>query len=264
MKCFKITVEYDGTDYFGWQRQKTAPTIQGAIETAIRRIIGRPVTVHGSGRTDAGVHALGQVAHFHCETRLDAPTLHRALNALLPADIAVRRCETAPDAFHARFDAIGKTYRYCIDNRPVRPAVGRRYAWHIWKPLDTNAMQKTLAHIRGTYDFKAFEGTGSPRRHTVRTVFEAALHKRADRGLVFEIRANGFLKFMVRNITGTLVYVGLGKLSPDDVARILASGDRRQAGVTAPPHGLFLVAVDYDERDGQGASAAQAPAGQSA
>ncbi|MFZ7125914.1 MAG: tRNA pseudouridine(38-40) synthase TruA [Desulfobacterales bacterium] len=246
MKNFKLIVEYDGTAYAGWQRQKSDPTIQGAIEKAVHRISRQRVTVHGSGRTDAGVHALGQTAHFECATRLDAAVLQKALNALLPKDIVIRDCAEAPKTFHARFDARAKTYRYRIDNRSTRPAIGRGYAWHIRKPLDLAAMAAALPHIRGTHDFKAFEGSGSPRSHTIRTVNRADLETGENGRVVFEVNANGFLRFMVRNLTGTLVEVGLGKLEPDEVGRILFSGDRRQAGATAPPHGLFLVEVQYE------------------
>lgn len=246
MKNFKLILEYDGTAYFGWQRQKKERTIQGEIETAIQGVIGEKTTVHGSGRTDAGVHALGQTANFLCRTRLNSEEMHRALNALLPKDISVRGCEPVPETFHARFDAIGKTYRYCIDNRPVRPAVGRQYAWHISSPLDLTAIQKALPHIRGTQDFKAFEGAGSPRDHTVRTVSRASIQRDNNGQVEFEISANGFLRFMVRNLVGTLVDVGLGKRTPDDVKDIREAQDRGRAGITAPPHGLFLMNVEYD------------------
>lgn len=252
MKNFKIILEYDGTAFFGWQRQKKERTVQSEIEAAIQRIVGEKTAVNGSGRTDAGVHALGQTANFLCQTRMDAKEMHRALNAMLPKDISIRSCERVSETFHARFDAVGKTYQYRIDNRPIRPAVGRHYAWHIRSPLDLAAMKEALPHICGTHDFKAFEGAGSPRAHTVRTVFRASFQREDNGYVVFEISANGFLKFMVRNLVGTLVQVGMGKLTPKDVKTIREAQDRQQAPATAPPQGLFLIKVEYDEKTEDG------------
>ncbi len=243
---FKLTIEYDGSAYFGWQRQKDPNTIQGAIEGALHTLTGRDVTLTGSGRTDSGVHALGQVASFHTETHLPPHDIHRALNALLPEDIVILACEEVPESFHARFDVVSKCYRYCLLNRPLPAALGRQYAWHIRKPLDTIAMQKALVHLEGTHNFKAFEGAGSPRADSVRQVHRAELISRKGDRIDFEIEGSGFLRHMVRNIMGTLVDVGLGKITPDDVARILAGEDRGEAGITAPAHGLFLVRVNYD------------------
>jgi tRNA pseudouridine38-40 synthase len=242
---FRLVIEYDGRAYCGWQRQKDDPTVQGTIEAALGRMTRQAVTLHGAGRTDAGVHALGQAAHFVCPTRLDATALRKGLNSLLPADIVIRACEPVAPAFHARFDARAKTYRYRILNRPQRVAVGRQYAWHIFRPLDLDAMQRAQTAVIGRHDFKAFENTGSPRQHTVREVTEAAWRRRKDDHLVFDITADGFLKFMVRNIVGTLVAVGLGKMPPEEVAAIRDSGDRRRAGAAAPAHGLFLLQVHY-------------------
>lgn len=242
---FKLTIEYDGTSYFGWQRQKDPNTIQGTIEHAIRRLTGHNVTLTGSGRTDAGVHALGQVANFHADTRLAAGDIGRALNSLLPGDIVILSCDEMPDNFHARFDAVSKIYRYRLLNRPAPPAIGRQYAWHIKKPLDACSMRDALDHLRGMHDFKAFEGAGSPRAHSVRHVMKAELIERNGHGFDFEIEANGFLRHMVRNIVGTLVDIGLSRNPPDDLGKILETADRSKAGITAPPHGLFLVHVNY-------------------
>ncbi len=242
---FKLIIEYDGTDYCGWQRQKTDPSIQATIETAIARMTRTTVTLHGSGRTDAGVHALGQCAHFSCPTRLGSQEVLKGLNSLLPTDIAIQACEEVGPAFHARYDVRHKTYRYRVLNRPVRAAVDRRYAWHIYRPLDLAAMNAAAGHLEGRHDFKAFESTGSPRAHTVRQVLAARWRRTEDHELHFDISADGFLKFMVRNIVGTLVAVGRGKIEPAAVRSILASRDRRRAGATAPPHGLFLVEVVY-------------------
>jgi tRNA pseudouridine38-40 synthase len=244
-KNFKIVVEYDGSGYHGWQRQKNLPSVQEAIENAVSVISGQKVTVHGSGRTDAGVHALGQVASFHCDTRLSGAELQRGLNSLLPGDIVVLAGNRADDAFHARYDALRKTYRYRILNRGLRAAVGRQYAWHLSAPLNLDLMKEACALLVGKHDFKAFEGTGSPRSHTIREVFRASLDNEGEQTVVFEIEADGFLKFMVRNIVGTLVTVGTGRLGPADFERILLARDRRLAGATAPPHGLFLTKVTY-------------------
>ncbi len=242
---FKLIIEYDGSTYFGWQRQKDPNTIQGAIERAIHRLTGHHVTLFGSGRTDAGVHALGQVANFHADTHLAAGDIGRALNAFLPGDIIILSCEEVSESFHARFDVVSKRYRYCLLNRPLPPAVGRQYVWHIRKPLDVDAMNNALVHLRGTHDFKAFEGAGSPRAHSVRKVSKAEFFKRDGDRIDFEIEANGFLRHMVRNIIGTLIDIGHLKISSDDLGKIRETEDRGKAGITAPPHGLFLVEVKY-------------------
>jgi len=245
MKNFKLVIEYDGTAYCGWQRQKNDPTIQEAIETAISNMTHQRITLNGSGRTDAGVHAYGQVANFCCETRLTADVFLKGLNGLLPDDIVIRACEPVPETFHARYDAKSKTYRYRILNQAIPAALYRQYSWHIKKTLNMESMQAALTGIVGTQDFKAFEGTGSPRAHTVRTVMKAQL-TREQGFVVLKIKADGFLKFMVRNIVGTLVDIGLGKRTPGDIETILASKDRNQASATAPPHGLVLMSVDYE------------------
>ncbi len=167
------------------------------------------------------------------------------MNSLLPDAIAIQACEEVGSDFHARFKVRHKTYQYRILNRPQKAAIDRQYAWHIRRPLDLEAMNAGSSHLVGQHDFKAFEATGSPRPHTVRHVMTARWQCRDGQHLIFEIRADGFLKFMVRNIVGTLVAVGLGKIAPDEVQKILASGDRRRAAATAPPHGLFLIQVTY-------------------
>lgn len=241
---FKLTIEYDGTNYHGWQIQKNDPTIQEEIETALLTMTGEKTTLTGSGRTDAGVHALGQVASFISETELEPDNFLNGLNSLTPDDIIIRECCLVDDDFHARFSAKSKTYHYRILNRKTPSAVGRKYEWFIHQKLDMEAMEQAVHHIRGTHDFKAFEGTGSPRAHTVRSIMEADIKCRDER-IVFKIKANGFLRYMVRNLTGTLVAVGLSRIHPDEVTAILDSQDRSLAGPTAPPHGLFLVHVEY-------------------
>jgi tRNA pseudouridine38-40 synthase len=245
MKNFKITIEYDGTGYHGWQRQKTDRTIQEEIEKAVLTITGQQLSLTGSGRTDAGVHAYAQVANFKCETSLGPQDLFRGLNSLTADDIVIRSCEEVETSFHARYDVKSKSYVYKILNRPDPAAIGRQYAWHIRKKLNLEALRAASAYLIGSHDFKAFEGAGSPRAHTTRSVFKASLAEEPNGYLAFEIEADGFLRFMVRNIVGTLVKVRLGKISPADFKGILESKDRDQAGATAPAHGLFLKNVNY-------------------
>jgi len=245
MLNFKITVEYDGSDYHGWQRQAADRTIQGEIENALMTMTANSITVIGSGRTDAGVHALNQAANFRCATLLTPEAFLKGLNSLLPEDIIITSCRVVPEKFHARYDVKSKVYEYRILNRLLPAAISRKYAWHIRKKLDICAMQEVLRCVIGSHDFKAFEGTGSPRASTVRCILNAELTKTENDYLVLRIEGDGFLKFMVRNIVGTLVDVGLGKITPDDFKQILVSKDRNLAGITAPAHGLFLMEVKY-------------------
>jgi tRNA pseudouridine38-40 synthase len=245
MKNFKITIEYDGSAFHGWQRQAVGRTIQGEIETALATMTGDRISVTGSGRTDAGVHALNQTANFRCATMLSPEVFLKGLNSLLPKDIVITSCESAPDQFHARYDVKSKTYHYKILNRPLPAAVYRQYAWHIRKKLDLNAMQDALSCIAGRHDFKAFEGSGSPRTDSIRRIMTIDLLRTDGEYLVLTIEGDGFLRFMVRNIVGTIVDVGLGKITPEDFKQILASKNRNLAGITAPAHGLFLVDVKY-------------------
>ena len=244
-KTFKLVVEYDGTAFHGWQRQKNDRTVQETVETALTRMTGAPVVLIGSGRTDAGVHALAQTAGFRTRSRLNAGAIVNGLNSLLPDDVVIRDCVGMPDTFHARFDVKFKHYRYHIRNDPLPAAIGRHFAWQIRKPLDRAAMARAAGLLVGTHDFKAFEGAGSPRAHTVRTVLRSTVHATEAGQLIYDVAADGFLRFMVRNIVGTLVEVGLGKRLPEEVQAILESKDRSCAGVTAPPQGLFLVDVMY-------------------
>lgn len=244
-KNFKLIIEYDGSSYHGWQRQKNRKTIQGEIEKAIMTITGKKIALTGSGRTDAGVHAFGQVANFYCDTEISPEVFQRGLNSLMPKDIIIKECNTVNEKFHARYDAKAKTYQYRILNRTTPAAICRQYAWFIKKKLDLDAMQSAILHIIGINDFKAFEGAGSPRSSTKRRVINADLQQKKKKYLIFEIEADGFLRFMVRNIVGTLLDVGLCKITPDDFKKILLSKDRNLAGATAPPHGLFLMNVKY-------------------
>ena len=244
-KTFKLLIEYDGTEFHGWQRQRRERSVQAEIEAALSTMTRQKVVVHGSGRTDAGVHALGQVASFVCETRISARELLKGLNGLLPKDIAILECRETAGDFHARYRAKSKVYRYCILNRPLPAAIGRRFCWHVRKPLDMDAMARGTGQLLGTHDFSSFEASGSPRSHSRRTVITAAWKKETPDQLYFEIEADGFLRGMVRNIVGTLVEVGAGKRSAEDIEALLSAADRSLAGPTAPPHGLFLVEVRY-------------------
>ena len=247
MTTFLLTIEYDGTNYHGWQVQAMGhSSVQEAIENALAHITGHPRRLHASGRTDAGVHALAQTAHFAVDQSSLTPLEFTfALNSLLPPDIRILSCVPVPSDFHARFSAVRKTYRYCYNTRSIAPAIGRQYAWHVKKSLDVAKMQSAAQYLVGEHDFAAFEGAGSPRPHTLRTIFETHVIPENDR-ILFTITGNGFLRFMARNIAGTLAEIGTGKREPSELKSILDSADRTLAGITAPPHGLFLVAVEYD------------------
>lgn len=248
MRTFKVTVGYDGTAYAGWQLQLNQPTVQGAFEAALAKIVGREVRVTASGRTDAGVHALGQVVSFDCETELPADVLKNALNANTPRDIAVLAVEDAPAGFHATGDAVRKRYRYVIHDGPTPDIFRRAYCWLYRERLDVAAMQRAALPLLGTHDFRSFETHWPSRTSSVRTVY--ALEVRRGEGaeadlITIDVEADGFLYNMVRAIAGTLVEVGRAKRPPSWPAGVLAAGDRKLAGMTAPPQGLFLVRVDF-------------------
>jgi tRNA pseudouridine38-40 synthase len=247
MPQFKLTLAYDGTAYHGWQVQPEQRTIQGTIEAAILKLTGQTLRVTASGRTDAGVHALGQVASFSAQCRLNSNELCAALNALLPQDIAVLNAIEVSTGFHPIRDAVRKCYRYIIHNGSVRDVFARRYAWHIVQPLNVLAMQRAAEALLGTHDFSSFETAGAPRESSVRTVSRLELRWEEDlpTKISLEIEADGFLYNMVRAIVGTLVEVGRGAQSEDWPASVLAARDRCAAGPTAPPQGLFLVFVEY-------------------
>jgi tRNA pseudouridine38-40 synthase len=247
VRNIKLTLQYDGTDYVGWQRQENGVSIQGLLEQALEPIEGSPVSVHGAGRTDAGVHALGQVASVTLGASIDLMTLARALNALLPQDVRVVAVEGADADFHARFSATGKLYEYRIINAPIVSPFIHRYAWHILPPLDLDAMREAAASLVGRHDFAAFQGTGSAVATSERTIRAIDWQDGGgyDLPLVMRIEGDGFLRHMVRNIVGTLAEVGFGRWPPARVAEILATRDRTEAGATAPAKGLFLVRVQY-------------------
>ena len=246
-RVLRLVIQYDGTDYVGWQRQLTGTSIQGLIEDALQPIEGAPVTVHGAGRTDAGVHALGQVCSFTLSATIDPARLARALNAVLPADVRVASAEEAAPDFHARFDATGKVYDYRIVNGPFVSPFVRGYAWHVIPPLDAAAMQDAAQVLIGEHDFTTFRGAGSEAHTSVRTITRIAWSGSggpAD-ALTIRFEGNGFLRHMVRSIAGTLVEIGLGRWPACAMREILESRDRTRAGKTAPALGLFLVEVRY-------------------
>jgi tRNA pseudouridine38-40 synthase len=245
MRNIKLTIEYDGKSYLGWQVQPKGPTVQGTIEEQLRRLTRETVHLISSGRTDAGVHAIGQVAHFKTQHLMDCPTLQRALNSLLPADIMIWEVEEVDQDFHARKDCKSKVYKYRVLNRNVRSVFLRESAWHISQPLDLGEMKKAAQRLIGEHDFSSFRSVGTPTRTAVRKVIRAEWKRDREGLLTFEIEANGFLKQMVRAIVGTLVEVGKKKITPEDFGQILESRDRTKAGPTAPAHGLFLKEVKY-------------------
>jgi tRNA pseudouridine38-40 synthase len=245
MRNVKLVIEYDGTHYLGWQVQATGPTIQGVIEEKLKRITGEGIHLIGSGRTDAGVHAFKQVAHFRTQSRLDVGAIQRALNSLLPPDIVIQKVEEAAEDFHSRKEAKSKIYEYRILNREVPSAFHYRYAWHIPQRLDLKGMKKAALSLIGEHDFASFRSVGTPTRSSIRKVIRAEWRRSRDGLLLFEIEANGFLKQMVRALVGTLVEVGRGKIREEDFQSIIAAKDRKVAGPTAPARGLFLKEVKY-------------------
>lgn len=248
MRNIKLILEYDGTNYHGWQTQTGSgnPTIQGTLERALKEITREEVKTYSSGRTDAGVHALGHVANFNTENTIPAAAWSPALNHFLPPDIRVLASEEVTLDFHARYSALRKTYRYRILHRRQPTALYRDYAWHINVPLNVSNMRKGLTFLIGRHDFSAFRSSGCTAKSPVRTILSASIKKSGD-FIELQIEADAFLQYMVRNITGTLAEVGLGRFSPDDVKCILRSLDRKEAGRTAPPHGLYLVSVTYPD-----------------
>jgi len=244
-RTLRMVIEYDGTAYHGWQRQAEGLSIQEILEEKIAVMTGEPVSVIGSGRTDAGVHALNQVASFRTTSQIPPLGFLRGLNSLLPADIVVKAFDEAAPSFHARRDAKSKVYFYRIYNGLARPAIYRHYAWHIVKPLASDRMKQAAVHLTGQHDFTSFCSTHCDIDDHVRTIHHL-LVEGPENGIVkISVEADGFLRYMVRIIAGTLVETGLGKFTADDLKEILAARDRRRAGMTAPPCGLFLKEVKY-------------------
>lgn len=240
----KLIIEYDGINYCGWQRQKKDNSVQQTIEEALHTLTGKKTVLHSAGRTDAGVHALGQVAHFDTRANIPPDKYSFALNALLPPDVRIRKSVKVSDSFHARFDAKKKRYRYVIFNSPHASAVLRNGSMHVPVPLDIKKMREAAAHLVGEHDFSAFTSARLPMKNKVRRVYGIKIAKRGDL-ITIDVVGNGFLYNMVRIIAGTLIYVGQGKLAAEDIPAILQSRDRRRAGITAKPQGLFLAEVRY-------------------
>jgi tRNA pseudouridine38-40 synthase len=241
-----MTLSYDGTAYGGWQMQVNRHTIQAEVERALQIVTGQSVRVVASGRTDAGVHAIGQVVSFACDIHLPDDVLRRALDANLPKDIVALDVREAPQGFHAIRDTVRKRYRYHIQDGPLRDVFARHHAWYIPHRLDVWAMSQAGRLLIGRHDFSSFEAAGSRRANSVRTIFDLSVRRQADEHLdqvVIEVEADGFLYNMVRNIVGTLVQVGRGKQPVNWVAEVLQAKDRKTAGMTAPPEGLTLMRV---------------------
>jgi tRNA pseudouridine38-40 synthase len=242
---YKLTLQYDGSRYDGWQKQgNTGNTIQGKLEETLSRLCGVPVEVHGAGRTDAGVHALGQIASAHLPDGVDAAELSAALNHYLPEDIAVTALEKADERFHARLSAKGKVYRYSIRMGNTPDVFRRKYQYRVEEPLDLSAMRQAAALLTGTHDFRAFCSNKRYKKSTVRTIHSIRIAMDGP-DLTITFHGNGFLYNMVRILTGTLLEVGTGKRSVESVAEALASRDRTKAGFTAPARGLALAEVRY-------------------
>jgi tRNA pseudouridine38-40 synthase len=247
MRRIRITLSYDGTDFHGWQRQPNVPTIQGWLQHVLAEIEGRPVNVDGSGRTDAGVHALAQVAAFNLDNPIPILNLRRAMNRLLPAAIRVLTAEEAPADFHPRYQARSKTYDYRIFRGEVCSPFERRYVHHYPYPLDVEAIAAAAPLLEGEHDFSAFAASDESDREgesCVRTIFESRAAPAGER-LTYRVRGSGFLKHMVRNLVGTLLEVGKGNLDAEGLRALLTPGPKARAGPTAPPQGLFLIEVEY-------------------
>lgn len=247
MSRIKLIVAYEGTDFAGWQLQPRERTVQGELEIALEKIFDQPVRVHGSGRTDSGVHAMGQAAHFDCPVGRENVQWQRALNSLLPRDVRVLDVQKVDDDFHSRYSATGKVYEYTLwHTREFCLPHRRRYVWSCGS-VDVVSMEEAAAHFLGTHDFAAFQNVGTEVKSSVRIVTGITRHPGVtDHESIWRFTANSFLKQMVRNIMGCLVAVGRGKLSPDDVRVIIEGADRTKAPATAPPHGLSLISVGYD------------------
>ena len=246
MKNIKLTIEYDGKDFNGWQKQPDKLNIQGTIEQAIERITGEKVDLNASGRTDAGVHAIGQVANFKTNYELPIEKWPLALNANIKKSIVIKSAEEVEERFHSRLSCKRKTYRYVINNSKYGTAIYRNLETHIPIKLDVEKMKSAIKYFEGEHDFKAFKASGTSSKSSVRTIFKAEIIEKDNERIWIELTGNGFLYNMVRIIAGTLVEVGLGKIEPDEILKIMNSKKRENAGKTLPPQGLYLVKVDYE------------------
>ena len=245
MRNIRLLIEYEGTNYSGWQFQKQVPTIQGAVIEAIKKLTGEGVDLLGASRTDAGVHAFGQVASFKTASSMPLFSLTLGLNFMLPEDIVIKNAVEAPLNFNPRMDSKGKTYIYKILNRSCRCAILRKFSWHVFKPLNLTLMRQGAVHLIGEKDFSSFKAAESDAAHPVREVTAVNIGDAGDGLIEIEVKGTAFLRHMVRIIAGTLVDVGKGRLRPDDVAKVIEARDRTVARMTAPAQGLFLMKVDY-------------------
>ena len=245
MNHIKIVLHYDGSRYDGWQKQgNTGQTIQGKLEDVLEKLAGVPVEVRGAGRTDAGVHALGQTADFYIPDPISPPEVKSYLNRYLPEDIRILKAGQAGERFHSRLNAVSKTYRYVIETGEKKDVFQRKYVYGLGKRPDVEAMKQGASFLTGERDFKSFCANKKMKKSTVRTVYSIDIREEGSR-IILTFRGNGFLYHMVRIMTGTLIEVGLGKRPPEDIKRVLAAANREEAGFTAPAEGLFLVKVDY-------------------
>lgn len=246
MRNIRLTIEYDGKNFAGWQTQPGKISIQGEIIKAIKEITGEDVELNASGRTDAGVHALAQVANFKIEKNIEVEKIPYAINSKLPNSIVIKKAEEVEERFHSRYNCKGKTYRYIINNSEFPSALNRYREYHVPQKLDINSMEKAIKLFEGTHDFKGFKSSGgNQKKTTVRTLTRCELLQQDDK-IIIELSGDGFLYNMVRIIAGTIVDVGLRKIKVEDINMILDSGDRTLAGRTLPPHGLYLVEVRYN------------------
>ncbi len=246
MRNIKLTIEYDGKDFNGWQKQKDRLNIQGTIEQAIKSVTGEDVDLYASGRTDAGVHALGQVANFKTNSNIPIEKIPIAINCNLKKSIRIVKAEEVEERFHSRLSCKRKTYRYIINNNEIPSAIYRNLETHIPYKLDVEKMKQAVKYFEGEHDFKAFKASGTSSKSSVRTIYKADVIEMPNNRIYIELTGNGFLYNMVRIIAGTLVDVGIGKIEPEEIEKIIELGDRANAGKTLPPQGLYLVSVVYD------------------
>ena len=245
MRNIKLTIEYDGKEYGGWQKQPNKLNIQGEIERAIYNITKEEVDLIGSGRTDAGVHALGQVANFKTNSEISIEKLPLAINSQLKNSIVIKEAEEVDERFHSRYNAKHKTYRYIINNSKCGTAIYRNLEYSYPFKLDVEKMKQASKYFEGEHDFKAFKSSGTSSKNSVRTIYKAIVKQEGEK-IIIELTGNGFLYNMVRIISGTLLDVGLGKIRAEEIPEIIESKDRQRAGKTLPAHGLYLVEVKYD------------------
>lgn len=244
MRNIKLTIEYDGNKFGGWQKQPTKLNIQGEIEKAIKDITGEDVSLNASGRTDSGVHSLGQVANFKTNSNIDIEKIAIAINSKLKKSIVIKKAEEVDENFHARYNCKGKKYRYIINNSSQGTAIYRDLECNIPQKLDVEKMKQAIKYFEGEHDFRGFRASGTSSKNSVRTIYKTEIKQEGER-IMIELTGNGFMYNMVRIIAGTIVDVGLGKILPEEIPEIIQSKDRNKAGKTMPAHGLYLVEVYY-------------------